>query len=230
MDMGFCSFIFVASLHVPIWQFPLLYQQGVKNVLFSWLRILGWMFNGFCSAVIIFFFCTKALDPQAFNSDGKVAGYQIVGATMYTCVVCVVNFQMALAISYFTLIQHIEIWGGISLWFLFLFIYGSLSPDLSTTAYKVLVECLAPAPAFWLNILFVVLATLIPYFSYSAIQMRFFPMYHDTIRWISKEGRSDDPEHGNAVRQGSIGLTTMGSGARVEERNHSMAPSFRIHT
>lgn len=202
----------------------------MKNVLFSWRRILGWMFNGLCSAVIIFFFCTKALDPQAFNSDGKVAGYQIFGATMYTCVVCVVNFQMALAVTYFTLIQHIVIWGGISLWFLFLFLYGSMSPDVSTTAYKVLVESLAPAPAFWLNILFVVLAALIPYYSYSAIQMRFFPMYHDKIRLISKEGgRSDDLEHGNTMRQGSIGLTTMWSGAGVEEeRNHSMEPSFQI--
>ncbi|XP_058193766.1 putative phospholipid-transporting ATPase 9 [Rhododendron vialii] len=210
-------------------KFPLLYQQGVKNALFSWRRILGWMFNGLCSAVIIFFFCTKALDPQAFNSDGKVAGYQIVGATMYTCVVCVVNFQMALAVTYFTWIQHIVIWGGISLWFLFLFLYGSMSPDVSTTAYKVLVESLAPAPAFWLNILFVVLAALIPYYSYSAIQMRFFPMYHEKIRWISKEGgRSDDPEHGNTMGQGSIGLTTMGSGAGVEERNHSVEPSFQI--
>ncbi|KAG5521441.1 hypothetical protein RHGRI_033863 [Rhododendron griersonianum] len=211
-------------------KFPLLYQQGVKNVLFSWRRILGWMFNGLCSAVIIFFFCTKALDPQAFNSDGKVAGYQIFGATMYTCVVCVVNFQMALAVTYFTLIQHIVIWGGISLWFLFLFLYGSMSPDVSTTAYKVLVESLAPAPAFWLNILFVVLAALVPYYSYSAIQMRFFPMYHEKIRLISKEGgRSDDPEHGNTMRQGSIGLTTMGSGTGVEEeRSHSMEPSFQI--
>ncbi|KAF7124136.1 hypothetical protein RHSIM_Rhsim12G0080300 [Rhododendron simsii] len=210
-------------------KFPLLYQQGVKNVLFSWRRILGWMFNGLCSAVIIFFFCTRALDPQAFKSDGKVAGYQIVGATMYTCVVCVVNFQMALAVTYFTLIQHIVIWGSISLWFLFLFLYGSMSPDFSTTAYKVLVESLAPAPAFWLNILFVVLAALIPYYSYSAIQMRFFPMYHEKIRWMSKEGgRSDDPEHGNTMRQGSIGLTTMGSGAGVQERNHSMEPSFQF--
>ncbi|KAH7835282.1 hypothetical protein Vadar_024689 [Vaccinium darrowii] len=210
-------------------KFPLLYQQGVKNSLFSWRRILGWMFNGLCSAVIIFFFCTKALDPQAFNSDGKVAGYQIVGATMYTCVVCVVNCQMALAISYFTLIQHIVIWGGISLWFLFLFLYGLMSPNLSTTAYKVLVECLAPAPAFWLNVLFVVLAALIPYFSYSAIQMRFFPMYHEKIR-VNNEGLLDDPEHGNTVRQGSIGLTTVRSRARIEERNNTMEASFRTYS
>ncbi|KAA8532783.1 hypothetical protein F0562_032816 [Nyssa sinensis] len=72
-------------------KFPLLYQEGVQNVLFSWRRIIGWMFNGVCQAIIIFFFCTKAVEPQAFNNDGKVAGLEIYGATMYTCVVWAVN-------------------------------------------------------------------------------------------------------------------------------------------
>ncbi|EON88765.1 hypothetical protein, partial [Plesiomonas shigelloides] len=79
-------------------QFPLLYQEGVQNVLFSWLRILGWMFNGVVSAVMIFFFCTRALEHQSF--DGKAVDYQILGATMYTCIVWVVNLQMALSVSY----------------------------------------------------------------------------------------------------------------------------------
>ncbi|KAK6134052.1 hypothetical protein DH2020_032197 [Rehmannia glutinosa] len=65
-------------------KFPLLYQEGVQNVLFSWRRIIGWMLNGVCSAIIIFFLCIRALDPQAFNKDGKIADYQILGATMYT--------------------------------------------------------------------------------------------------------------------------------------------------
>uniref|UniRef100_A0A453RFS5 Phospholipid-transporting ATPase n=1 Tax=Aegilops tauschii subsp. strangulata TaxID=200361 RepID=A0A453RFS5_AEGTS len=42
-------------------QYPELYQEGVQNVLFSWRRILGWMFNGVVNAILIFFFCTTAL-------------------------------------------------------------------------------------------------------------------------------------------------------------------------
>ncbi|GFZ21356.1 ATPase E1-E2 type family protein [Actinidia rufa] len=195
-------------------KFPLLYQEGVQNILFSWRRILGWMFNGLCSAVIIFFFCTKALDPQAFNSSGKIAGFQIVGATMYTCVVWVVNCQMALAVGYFTLVQHLVVWGSIAFWYLFLLGFGYMPTSVSATAYKVLIECLAPAPSFWLVILFAVISALIPYYSYSAIQMRFFPMYHEKIRWIGLEGRSNDSENCNMVRQRSIELTSVGSTAR----------------
>ncbi|GAA0153704.1 primary active transporter [Lithospermum erythrorhizon] len=195
-------------------KFPLLYQEGVQNVLFSWNRVIGWMFNGLCCAIIIFFFCIRCLDPQAFNKDGKIAGLEIVGTTMYTCIVWVVNCQMALAVSYFTVIQHVFIWGGIALWYLFLIIYGELPPHISTTAYKVFVEALAPAPRFWIVTLFVVTSALIPYYAYNAIQMRFFPMYHEMIQWIRYEGNSEDPDYCNVVRQRSIRPTTVGFTAR----------------
>lgn len=203
-------------------QFPLLYQEGVENVLFSWRRILSWMLNGLISAVIIFFFCTKSLELQAFNDDGRTVGRDILGATMYTCIVWVVNLQMALAISYFTLIQHIFIWGSIAFWYIFLLIYGAMSPNFSTTAYKIFIETLAPSPSYWAVTLFVVISALIPYFSYSAIQMRFFPMSHEMIQWIRYEGRSNDPEYCNMVRQRSIRPTTVGFTARVAARSNRL--------
>lgn len=174
-------------------KFPLLYQEGVQNVLFRWGRILGWMFNGFLSATIIFFVCTSALEHQAFNSDGHVVGRDILGTTMYTCIVWAVNLQIAITIRYFTLIQHMLIWGSIMFWYLFCLAYGAMSPTLSTTAYKLLVEALAPSPAFWVVTLFVTICTLIPYFTYSAIKMEFFPMYHERIQWIRHKGGLNDP-------------------------------------
>ncbi|KAI4313998.1 hypothetical protein L6164_026941 [Bauhinia variegata] len=203
-------------------KFPLLYQEGVQNVLFNWRRILGRMLNGFICAIIIFFFCTKAMELQAFDEEGRTAGRDILGATMYTCVVWVVNLQMAISISYFTLIQHIFIWGSIALWYIFLVVYGSLSPGYSMNAYKVFIEALAPSPSYWVVTLFVVISTLIPYFSYSAIQMRFFPTYHEMVQWVRYEGKVNDPETANFARQSSLRptLVTVGSTARLAARNN----------
>ncbi|OWM75840.1 hypothetical protein CDL15_Pgr009484 [Punica granatum] len=181
-------------------KFPKLYQQGVQNILFSWSRILSWMFNGFFSAASVFFLCTTALEPQAFNQDGLVADRGILGPIMYTCIVWIVNLQIATAISYLTMMHHLFIWGSIVLWYLFLLAYGAISPTSSTTAYKVFVEALAPTPIFWVVIPFVVITTLIPYFAYSAIQMRFFPMYHEIIQWIRHEEKSHNPQSGDMVR------------------------------
>lgn len=200
-------------------KFPLLYQEGVQNVLFSWIRIFGWAFNGVSSSVIIFFFCIRAMEHQAFRKGGEVVGLEILGATMYTCVVWVVNCQMALSINYFTYIQHLFIWGGIVFWYIFLMVYGAMDPSLSTTAYKVFVEACAPAPSYWLITLLVLLSSLIPYFIYSAIQMRFFPLYHQMIHWLRNDGQTEDPEYCNMVRQRSLRPTTVGSTARYVARS-----------
>ncbi|KAJ1392318.1 P-type ATPase [Sesbania bispinosa] len=197
-------------------KFPLLYQEGVQNILFSWKRILGWALNGVSSAAIIFFFCIRAMEHQAFRKGGEVVGLEVLGATMYTCVVWVVNCQMALSISYFTYIQHIFIWGSIILWYIFLMAYGAIDPTISTTAYKVFIEALAPAPSYWFVTLLVLIAALIPYFAYASIQMRFFPMYHQMIQWIRKDGQTNDPEYCDVVRQRSIRHTTVGFTARLE--------------
>ncbi|KAL1218540.1 putative phospholipid-transporting ATPase 9 [Cardamine amara subsp. amara] len=206
-------------------KFPLLYQEGVQNVLFSWRRILGWMFNGFYSAVIIFFLCKSSLQSQAYNHDGKTLGREVLGGTMYTCIVWVVNLQMALAISYFTLIQHIVIWGSIVVWYFFIAVYGELPPRISTDAYRVFVEALAPSLSYWVITLFVVVSTLMPYFIYSAVQMRFFPMYHGMIQWLRYEGQCNDPEYCDMVRQRSIRPTTVGFTARLEAKKRSVRRS-----
>ncbi|KAK7301524.1 hypothetical protein RJT34_12390 [Clitoria ternatea] len=174
-------------------KFPILYQEGVQNILFSWRRILSWMLNGIICATIIFFFCTKAMEPQAFDEEGRTAGRDMLGATMYTCVVWVVNLQMALSIRYFTLIQHVFIWGSIAFWHLFLLAYGAMPPKFSTNAYKVFIEMLAPSPSYWVVTLFVAISTLIPYFVFSTIQMWFFPMYHQMVQWIRYERKTNDP-------------------------------------
>ncbi|XP_043717420.1 putative phospholipid-transporting ATPase 9 [Telopea speciosissima] len=211
-------------------QFPLLYQEGVQNVLFSWLRILSWMFNGVCGGVIIFFFCTNALELQAFRKGGEVVELEILGATMYTCVIWVVNCQMAISVSYFTLIQHIFVWGGIIVWYLYLLAYGAMSPTVSTTAYQVFIEACAPAPFYWLITLFVVISSLVPYITFSAIQMRFFPMYHGMIQWIRNDGQSEDPEYCNTVRQRSIRPTTVGFTARREAKARHLREKRRHRT
>ncbi|XP_054806514.1 putative phospholipid-transporting ATPase 9 isoform X2 [Prosopis cineraria] len=197
-------------------KFPLLYQEGVQNVLFSWKRILGWVFNGLLTSTIIFFFCTKAMEHQAFRKGGEIVGLEILGATMYTCVVWVVNSQMSLSISYFTYVQHIFIWGGILLWYIFLLAYGAMDPTISTTAYMVFIEALAPSPSYWFITLLVLFSCLLPYFAYSSIQMRFFPMYHQMIQWIRNDGKTRDQEYCDMVRQRSIRHTTVGYTARFE--------------
>ncbi|XP_010925668.1 probable phospholipid-transporting ATPase 8 isoform X2 [Elaeis guineensis] len=168
-------------------KFPSLHQDGVHNIFFSWPRILGWMLNGVCSSVIIYYFTTSAILQQPFNKDGHGAGTDILGAAMYTCVVWTVNCQLALCLGYFTWIHHVFIWGSIFFWYIFLIIYGSFPPTISTTAYRVFLEACAPSPLYWLSTLFVVISALLPYFLYSTFQRTFFPKYYNIIQSVRLE-------------------------------------------
>ncbi|CAL1358050.1 unnamed protein product [Linum trigynum] len=179
-------------------KYPVLYQEGVQNILFRWSRILGWMCNGVLTSIIIFIFTTNSMIKQALREDGQVTDYAILGATMYTCVVWAVNCQMALSINYFTWIQHFFIWGSIGFWYIFLIMYGYVSPTLSTTAYMVLVEACVPSPLYWLVTVLVVVSALVPCFAYRAFQSRFRPMYHDIIQIRRAEG-SEEIESGSSV-------------------------------
>ncbi|XP_039126290.1 putative phospholipid-transporting ATPase 9 [Dioscorea cayenensis subsp. rotundata] len=199
-------------------KYPLLYQEGVQNVLFSWTQIIGWMVNGICNAITIFFLCTIALQHQAFRKGGEVVDREILGATLYTCIVWVVNCQMALSVSYFTLFQHIFIWGGIALWYIFLLVYGAMTPKVSATAFMVFIEDLANAPSYWIVTLFVVISTLIPYITFTAVRVRFFPMYHERIQWIRFNDRAAESEYSCEVRQRSERLIMAGVSARLEAK------------
>uniref|UniRef100_A0A0D9X7E4 Phospholipid-transporting ATPase n=1 Tax=Leersia perrieri TaxID=77586 RepID=A0A0D9X7E4_9ORYZ len=158
---------------------PSSHQDGVNNLFFSWSRILSWMLNGVCCSIIIYFGALHAVLIQAVRQDGRVAGFDILGVTMYTCVVWTVNCQLALYISYFTWIQHFVIWCSILIWYTFLVIYGSFPATISTSAYHVFWEACATSPLYWLSTLLIVVTALIPFFLYKITQSLFYPQHCD---------------------------------------------------
>ncbi|PIA61968.1 hypothetical protein AQUCO_00200157v1 [Aquilegia coerulea] len=163
-------------------KYPILHQEGIQNVLFSWPHILGWMLYGISSSIIIFFICTRSIFHQAFRKDGRIAGLEVIGVSLYSCVVWAVNCQIIVSTNYFTWIQHLFIWGSIASWYIFLIIFGFLPPTKSTTAYKVLIEACGPSPLYWLTVLVVVISALLPYFCFKVILVYVFPTYHHIIQ------------------------------------------------
>ncbi|XP_021638647.2 phospholipid-transporting ATPase 6 isoform X2 [Hevea brasiliensis] len=165
-------------------QFPALYQQGPKNLFFDWYRILGWMGNGLYSSLVIFFLNLVILFDQPFRAEGQTADMSAVGTTIFSCIVCAVNCQIALTMSHFTWIQHVFVWGSIASWFLFLLLYGMVSPIYSGNAYQILVEALGPAPIYWCSIILVTVACNLPYMTHISFQRCIHPMDHHIIQEI----------------------------------------------
>ncbi|KAK8465055.1 hypothetical protein PHAVU_010G136600 [Phaseolus vulgaris] len=200
-------------------QFPALYQQGPRNLFFDWYRILGWMGNGLYSSLIIFFLVVTIFYDQAFRSDGQVADMAVVGTTMFTCIVWAVNCQIALTMSHFTWIQHLFVWGSISTWYIFLLLYGMLSPEYSKSAYQILAEALGPAPNYWITTLLVTVACNLPYFVHISFQRCFHPMDHHIIQEIKYYKKDIEDQHmWTRERSKARQETKIGFTARVEAK------------
>lgn len=200
-------------------QFPSLYQQGQRNIYFSWSHILGWILNGVVSSLVIFLANIYILSPAAFEEDGHVADLPHLGAITYTCIIWTVNCQIALIISHFTWIQHLFIWGSIFLWYIFLFMYGALPPSYSQRGFRILMESLGLVPMYWLVTLLVVVVSLLPYFMHLAVQRSFYPMDDHVIQEM-KYSRKDvaDDQMWQREQSNSKKMTQVGISARVDAR------------
>ncbi|EPS70075.1 hypothetical protein M569_04671, partial [Genlisea aurea] len=165
-------------------QFPALYQQGPKNLFFDWPRIFGWLSNGLYTSFIVFYLNIVIFCNQAFRSGGQTADMVSVGTAMMTCVIWVVNCQIALTMSHFTWIQHILIWGSIATWYLFLIVYGEMKYSIKVDGFRVLVEVLAPAPIYWTTTVLATVLCNLPYLVHISYQRSFHPLDHGIIQEI----------------------------------------------
>ncbi|XP_030549237.1 probable phospholipid-transporting ATPase 5 [Rhodamnia argentea] len=209
-------------------QFPALYQQGQRGICFSWKRIISWIINGAIASLIIFLSTIHALSSAAFSEKGNVADIAHLGTITYTCVIWTVNCQIALVISHFTWIQHLFIWGSILLWYIFLLAYGALPPSYSNTGFHVLTEAIGRAPSFWIITLLVVVASLLPYFVYMALQRTFYPMDDHVIQEM-KHCKKDvfDKQMWLREQRNSKRTTQVGFSARVDAKTHHLKEAMQ---
>uniref|UniRef100_A0A3Q7FMV5 Phospholipid-transporting ATPase n=1 Tax=Solanum lycopersicum TaxID=4081 RepID=A0A3Q7FMV5_SOLLC len=200
-------------------KFPTLYQQGPKNICFSWKRIIGWILNASLTSLVIFTISISALSPAAFTQGGEVADIGHIGAIIYTCIIWTLNCQIALIINHFTWISHLLIWGSIIFWYIFLFLYGMIPPDYSKTGFHLLTEAMGPAAIFWIVTLLAVVASLLPYFIHIVIQRSFLPMDDHLIQEM-EHFRMDivDGPMWLKEQQKSNEKTKVGFSARVDTK------------
>ncbi|KAJ6712760.1 putative PHOSPHOLIPID-TRANSPORTING ATPASE [Salix purpurea] len=181
-------------------QFPSLYRQGQRNIVFSWSRVVGWILNGIVAASVIFLANVYIFSAAAFRQEGHVADITQFGAIMYTCIIWTVNCQIALIITHFTWIQHLFIWGSVLLWYIFALAYGALPPDYSQRGFNILTESIGAAPLYWVATFLVTIAALLPYFTHIAVQRLLSPMDDHIIREM-KHCKKDVTENQMWVRE-----------------------------
>lgn len=210
-------------------QFPSLYRQGQRNIIFSWSRIVGWILNGTVAASVVFLANIYMFSPAAFRQEGNVADITHFGAIMYTCIIWTVNCQIALIITHFTWIQHLFIWGSILLWYIFAVAYGALPPDYSQRGFNIITESIGSTPKYWIATFLVIVVALLPYFTHIAFQRLLYPM-DDHIIQEMKHCKKDVTENQMWLREqrNSQWSTQVGFSARVDARIRSFKEGLSL--
>lgn len=131
--------------------------------------------------------------------------YLLIGTTMYTVIVFVINFILfsavqvssslcfasppgslipsflILSLQYWTWIHHLAVWGEVAAWFIYLVVWGSLPASISGGSYKLFFH-LVTVPSYYLIVLLALVAALLPDFILRASKrFYFFSLVHRNI-------------------------------------------------
>ncbi len=103
---------------------------------------------------------------------------------MYSLVVVTVCLKAGLEMESWSWISHVTVWGSIAFWFCFLVVYSFAWPlGLPLAANMAgMVGLIVSTPLFWLGLLMVPFAALIPDLAYKSVRVTAFTTETDKIR------------------------------------------------
>ncbi len=127
--------------HVDIFRFPKLYVPGQYNLFFNMRTFIYSVLHGMISSLVLFFIPYGTLN-LGFNYAGlDMNDYSMLEFTVFSSLVVIVTAQIALDTSYWTVFNHICIWGSLAFYFGLTLVYYQALPfslvNRMTSSYDV---------------------------------------------------------------------------------------------
>ncbi|XP_076426679.1 putative phospholipid-transporting ATPase IM isoform X2 [Peromyscus maniculatus bairdii] len=175
---------------------PQLYEPGQLNLLFNKRRFFICVAHGIYTSLALFFIPYGSFYNVAGEDGQHIADYQSFAVTMATSLVIVVSVQIALDTSYWTVVNHVFIWGSVATYFSILLamhsngvfrIFPHQFPFVGNAV------CSLSQKFVWLVILLIAVASVMPVVTFRFLKMCFYPSLSDQIRRWQKAQRKERP-------------------------------------
>ncbi|XP_012882029.1 PREDICTED: phospholipid-transporting ATPase FetA-like [Dipodomys ordii] len=167
------------SLH-----FPELYEPGQHNLYFNKKEFMKCLMHGIYSSFVLFFIPMGTI-YNTERKDGKdISDYQSFSLIVQTSLICVVTIQIAVKITYWTMIIHFFVWGSLSVYFCILFFLYS---DGLCLMFPSIFHFLGVArntlyqPQMWLCVILCVTFCIIPVIGYKFLRPLLWPLSVDKV-------------------------------------------------
>ncbi len=190
-------------------KYPSLYQATQKSEYFNHRVFWFWITNSILHSVVLFWLPMWGYQYGVVWGNGHSGGYLVVGNVVYSLVVVTVCCKAGLEMESWSWISHAAVWGSILFWFAFLVVYSFAWPlGLPVAANMAgMINLIVTTPLFWLGLVMVPFAALIPDISYKAVRVTAFTTETDKIRIAEIMKKDLAPYVPSRPTSGGLGLS-----------------------
>jgi len=166
-------------------KYPNLYHPGHKSLFFNYRQFSISALQGFVTSMVLFMIPMGAYHDKTDDNGLVLADHYLFGSVVATILVIVVTAQIALDTSYWTVWNHITIWGSVIFYFLFTFFYnyvikgqhvGSLATAMADTT-------------FWFTTMLTTVVLLLPVVAWRFYKVDVHPTLTDKAKLVQRNDR-----------------------------------------
>ena len=176
-------------------KFPLLYTPGHIDLLFNKYEFLKSVAQGILTSFTTFFITYGAFMESVDGEGVSLDSHELFGCLVSTNLVLVVTAQAALDTSYWTVFNHIVIWGSVAFYFSMTLIFNS---RLIRAQYLGVFRKALSTPIFWFTLALVLTILLVPIIAYRFYKLDVEPTLADRCRYVQRFTRRSAPSKANA--------------------------------
>uniref|UniRef100_A0A671X279 Phospholipid-transporting ATPase n=1 Tax=Sparus aurata TaxID=8175 RepID=A0A671X279_SPAAU len=189
-------------------EYPKLYEPGQLNLLFNKREFFICIAQGIYTSVVLFFVPFAVLSDATQSTGVPLADYQTFAVTTATALVIVVSVQIALDTGFWTVINHVFVWGSLGSYFTIMFALHSqtlfrIFPNqfhFVGSAQSTLLQ-----PVVWLTIALATAICIVPVLAFRFLKVDLKPQLSDTVRYTQLVRQKKRKPIGRSGRLGARG-------------------------
>ncbi|XP_021332106.1 phospholipid-transporting ATPase ID [Danio rerio] len=177
-------------------EFPQLYVPGQLSQYFSKRAFMMCALHS-CYSSLVLFFVPYATTYDTARADGRDgADYQSFALITQTCLTVTVCVQLGLDLSYWTVVNHLFVWGSLGMFFFLTFTMytdGLFKLRPASFAFIGTARNCLNQPNVWLTVALTALLCVLPVVAYRFIYCQIYPTINDKVRYKMRQMKEPAP-------------------------------------
>ncbi|XP_063051146.1 probable phospholipid-transporting ATPase IM [Engraulis encrasicolus] len=184
-------------------EYPQLYVPGQRNLYFSKTAFVKCALHSCYCSLVLFFIPYGALYDTVRNDGRDVADYQTFALLVQTCLCIAVCIQLGLDMSYWTIVNHIFVWGSLAMYFIVTFtMYSNGMYQIFTGSFAFVgsARSALSQPNVWLTILLTSILCALPVLTHRFLFIQLRPTINQKVRLKVLEAKVAPPPPARRTR------------------------------